>query len=520
MPALVAPKAPRNSPNVAFTRAEYDSLLPRWILIRDCIAGELQVKSRKDAYLPKPNAADTSPENEARYTAYLLRAMFFNSTGRTLHGLVGQVMAEDPQLVLPELLEPLKEDIDGGSMSFVQQASKTLSLVTSYGRAGLMVDYPTVERAATRKQLLEAEVRPTINLIEPWDIINWRTISVGSTVKLSAVVIAEQYISADDGFELEWEPQWRVLRLDEQGLYVLEEWVRDPDNKDEFILKPLASAPGRVAQYYPTGSDGRRLDYIPFQFLGATTNSPHPDLPPLYDLASLNIGHYRNSADYEEACYMLGQPTPYFTGLTEDWVKDMLKGTIQLGSRAAVLLPENATAGLLQVEENGMVKEAMEMKERQMVALGAKLVEQKTVQRTAAEAGMDKAAETSVLATIANNVSRGYEAALRFALGFVDRASMEVDDVVEVELNTSFKISQMDPQARAQLMAEWMGGGITDEEYRLNLTRAGVATEEFDDWNDKREEQVLNRPITPPAVDPNKKTAEKPGDEKTDPAKE
>lgn len=508
----------RSSPNVAFTRAEYDSLLPRWLLIRDCIAGELKIKEQGDLYLPRPNAADVSAENKARYEAYKQRAMFFNCTGRTLQGLVGQVMAEDPELELPALLEALEQDIDGGGMEFVQQVTKALGYVTAYARAGLMVDYPTVERAVTRKELIKAEVRPTISLVEPWDIINWRTITVGSTVKLALVVIAEQYTSADDGFELEWDPQWRVMRLDEEGRYVLEEWIKDPNNKDEFILKPRGPDMKDVVQIKPTGSDGQRLDYVPFVFLGATSNSPHPDLPPLYDLASLNIGHYRNSADYEEACYMLGQPTPYFTGLTEDWVKTVLKGTVQLGSRAAALLPENATAGLLQAEANTMVKEAMDAKERQMVALGAKLVEQKTVQRTATEAGMDKAAETSLLATIANNVSYGYEAAFRFALGFVDRPSMEAEDVINVELNTSFKVSQMDAQSRAQLVAEWLAGAITDEEFRLNLTRAGIATEPFDDWNDKREEQLLNRPITPPTIDPNKPVV-KPGDEKkADPA--
>jgi hypothetical protein len=110
---------------------------------------------------------------------------------------------------------------------------------------------------------------------------------------------------------------------------------------------------------------------------------------------------------------------------------------------------------------------------------------------------MDKAAETSTLANIANNVSEAYEKALTFALAFVDRASMETEDIVEIELNTSFTASKMEPQARAQLVSEWQAGLLTDEEVRLNLTRAGVATEDFEDWNDKREAQVLTRPVAP-----------------------
>lgn len=500
------PLKPRNSPNVAFTRPEYNDLLPRWKIIRDCIAGAQSIKKAGDVYLPRPNAADTSPENQARYEQYKQRAVFYGVTGNTLKGLTGQVMAEDPALELPKLLEMMKDDVDGAGTSFVQQATKTLNLVVPHGRAGLMVDYPTVERAATMKDLMEGKVRPMITLVEPWDIINWRTVSIGGTVRLALVVLSEQYVSDDDGFEQEWAPQWRVMRLDEDGLYVLEEWIVDPQNKDEFILKPLKDRAGEEAQYFPTDSAGKRLNYIPFQFIGAVNNDVTPDLPPLYDLAELNVAHYRNSADYEEACYICGQPTPYFAGLTEDWVKNILKGTIQLGSRAAVLLPENATAGLLQAEQNSMPKEAMEAKERQMVALGAKLVEQKTVQRTATEAGLENASETCTLAMISNNVSDAYEKALRYALGFVDVKAMEQDKIVTVELNTSFAASKMDPQARAQLVAEWQAGLLTDEEARLNLVRAGVASEEFEDWQQKREEQVLTRPVAP-TLNPNDQAA-------------
>lgn len=491
---------PSNGPNIAFSRVEFNALLPLWKLIRDCVAGEERVKAGQTLYLPAPNPTDTSAENVARYAQYVQRAVFYNVTGRTLAGLVGQVMSEDPVITLPTLLEPLREDIGGCGVSMTQQMAKALMLVTAHGRAGLFTDYPVVERPATRKELLNAEVRPTIELVEPWDIINWRTINVGGVSRLSLVVLSEQYVTDDDGYEIAWDRQWRVMRLDEEGLYVLEEWITDPNNKDEYIVKPLYDTNGGVvgkAQYMPVGSDGKRLDFIPFQFIGANNNDSSPDMPPLFGLASLNIAHYRNSADYEEACFICGQPTLLLAGLTEDWVKSVLKGRVELGSRAAVMLNEGASGELLQATPNSMPKEAMEAKERQMVALGAKIVEQMSVQRTATQVTMDKTAETSVLASIANNVSEAYECAMKHALAFVDITSMDTEDIIEVELNTSFTASKMEPQARAQLVAEWQAGLLTDEEVRTNLVRAGVASEEFDEWNDKRETQVLTRPVAP-----------------------
>jgi hypothetical protein len=59
--------------------------------------------------------------------------------------------------------------------------------------------------------------------------------------------------------------------------------------------------------------------------------------------------------------------------------------------------PEGGERRLAPSDENTMPKEAMEAKERQMVALGAKLVEQKQVQRTAMEAGMEEASTSSLL---------------------------------------------------------------------------------------------------------------------------
>ena len=60
-----------------------------------------------------------------------------------------------------------------------------------------------------------------------------------------------------------------------------------------------------------------KLANIPFIFCGALNNSPDVDKSPVYDIAEVNIAHYRNSADYEESCFIAGQATPVLTGLTQ-----------------------------------------------------------------------------------------------------------------------------------------------------------------------------------------------------------
>jgi hypothetical protein len=464
-------------PKVNFMRDEVKDLKPRWDIVRDVLSGEKKIKDKGVEYLPAPNASDDSPENKARYEAYKLRAVFYGVTGRTLKGLSGQVFARDPVTALPAKMDVMKADVDGAGVSLDQQSRKALSHTIAYGRAGILTDFPKTEKAATVKDVEDGEVRPTITLYDPWDIINWRTITIGSKKLLSLIVLSESCVKDDDGFEQEDE----LYFDDKSNDFVLDERIR------------------------PTKGDGKPWDFIPFTFIGAENNDTNPDLPPLYDLAVINLAHYRNSADYEESCYMVGQPTPYFAGLSEQWVDNVLKGKIPLGARAAVLLPEGGSAGLLQAEPNTMPKEAMEAKERQMVALGAKLVEQKTVQRTAAEAGMEEASTSSLLATCAKNVSHAYTEALKWAgifLGIVVKEGSESEsEEISYVLNSEFDLSRLTPQEVAQVIAAWQANAISTPEMRDNLRRGGIAYQDDEEYQDAIDTQGadLGVPVGSPA---------------------
>jgi hypothetical protein len=461
------------APKVTACRAELIDLQPRYDKVRDCVAGEETIKKAGTKYLPKPNESDLSTANETRYKNYLTRAVFYNVTGRTLDGLLGTVFQKTPHVEIPSSLEILKQDADGGGVTLEQQAKKALSSVLQFGRAGLLVDYPATSEAVTVADQQSGQIRPNITLWEPWDVINWRVATIGGQRKLSLVVISEQLVTDDDGFEADEVEQIRVLRL-VNGVYVVELWQQDVDADGKPWLV--------VASYIPTDAAGKPWNFIPFVFIGSKNNDPTPDLPPLYDLACLNVAHYRNSADYEEACYMLGQPTPVVSGLTKDWVDDVLKGTIMFGSRAIVPLPAGGQAQLLQIAPNTMPKEAMEHKEAQMLALGAKLVEQRGSGNpvTATQVNQNEASETSILATAANNVSSAYSSALKWAGIFGGAAGECV-----YKLNTEFQLRLASFQDRAQLVSEWQANAITTSEMRQNLNRIGVATLPLEDYQDE-----------------------------------
>jgi len=480
-------------PNVSHIRPEVAEKQATWTMISDCISGQEAVKSRGQAYLPKPNASDNSPENAARYEAYLRRAVFYNVTARTLRGLLGQVFARDSVITLPDALSMLDIDVEGSGISLDQQAKRALSHVLGQGRAGLLTDYPVATNAVSKADVNSGRVRPLLKLYRPEDIINWRTTRFGAKVKLSLVVLRETYDKEDDGFEVQTEVQYRVLRLNEEEKYTVtlyrevEGELREGKKQTEWVA---------YGQELPVVDySGAQFTEIPFTFIGAENNDPEIDPSPLYDLAVINLAHYRNSADYEDSCFMVGQPTPWISGLTVQWVKDVLKGTIHLGSRGFLPLPVGGEAGLLQAEANTMVKEAMEHKERQMVALGAKLVESKQVQRTATEAAQEEAAESSSLSSAVKNVSTAYTLALRWAGRFVAQFS---DDLIEYELNADFDLSRMTPEERAQLIKEWQSDAISFTEMRWNLRRGGVAYLEDEEAKDEIETNPAIKVDPPP----------------------
>lgn len=457
--------------NIDHVLPEVVTQAPRWRRVRDCIDGQDAVKTEGHKYLPAIMPFDTSPENTARNVTYVERAVFYGVTKRTLKGMVGQVMSKPAVLTVPELLEFLQEDVDGGAVSIAQQSKKTLEDTLSVGRCGLLTDYPNVPAPATRQDLLEGKIRPSIQFYFAENIINWRVEMVRGIRKITLVVLVESYVKEDDGFKKTDATQWRVLRL-VNNVYYVQVW-RKNEAGGFYVHEAMI----------PKDSKSKPFEEILFTFVGSDNNDPGIDDAPLLDMANLNLAHYRNSADHEEAVFIMGQPTPVLAGVTKDWVEEVWKDGVALGSRSPIPLPEGGTATLLQAAENTMVFAAMEHKERQMVALGARLVEQQTVQRTLGEAQMDEASEQSVLMTCAKNVSAAYTKCLKWCAMFVgapveDKTNENGDtESFGYQLNTDFEISRMTSEQRKQLMAEWQAGAISYTEYRSILRRAGIATQ-------------------------------------------
>ena len=468
----------RKTPNVGYIRPEVMAAQPDWAMVEDAVAGSRRVKAAGEKYLPKPVASMDKAQNDELYEKYVERACFYPVVGKSLHGMSGEVYAKEPTQEIPDLLSPLVENIDGNGVSFKQQVKSTLGAVLKHGRGGLLADFPALDpdQIVTQADIESGKIRPRILRYRANQIINWGHAVIGGESLLSLLVLVESTEdNTGDEFEADKKLRWRVYRLRTETTdagqarlaATVEVWEVDTDlteaNKDGTSEYKIIEDERRILQ-----ANQEPFPFIPFQFIGSVDNDATVDPAPLLDIASLNIAHYRNSADAEHTSYYAGQPTPVFTGLTQEWVDDNMKGGVFFGSSHALPLPVGASAQLLQASPNTLPEAGMERKEAQMRALGARLIEAGGVQRTAFEAGVDKAGEVSVLANVAGNVSAAYRAAFYNASLFISPVER---DAVEFELNTQYDFGGMTVQ---EVVDSWMKGLVSKPEARDNLRRKGA----------------------------------------------
>jgi len=436
---------------------QYELYAPVWTKTRDAVKGAVCVKDKKHIYLPVPDAEthdDRLGSETLRYKQYIKRAVFTNFTGRTKNALVGAAFRKEMKYDLSESLEYLIKDATGDGLGLEQLAKDELANILETGRSFLLVDYPQVMGDLSLEDIARLDLRPSIVPYTCEQVVNWKTEAVAGCKLLTMIVLAENYVYDPDEFGHESETQYRVLRLRSEGYS--QQIYRDGEPYGE--------------ETFPTKADGSRWDVIPAIFVGSKNNDSTIDDAPLADIADVNIAHYRNSADYEESCFITGQPTLFIThSLSPEQWYDYNPEGIKLGSRAGHVLGETGSATLLQPNANNLVLEAMKAKEAQMVAIGARIVTDRGGNETAEGARIRFASENSVLGDIVGNLSAALVQCIEWCMMFQGG-----EQEFSLEINREFYDKSVDPQlimSMVQLMDRQI---ISDQDIFDRLRAAGI----------------------------------------------
>lgn len=440
------------------TNPEYDVAIKSWQLVEDATAGQFRIKAKGEKYLPMPNPEDTTSENQKRYDQYLLRSVYYNVCFKTLSAMVGVAFRKKPAMDLPVSIQYIESNADGAGLSLDQQAQWALSEVIKKGRTGLLVDYPPMA-ADTSMADVNNGIRATIKAYTAESILDWNEEETLTGWRLNYVKIQEckSVIDIETGAR-DIVKSYLILRLTD-GVYSFQRTEDETMNTGERIE--------------PRQANGSTFDFIPFIFAGSENNNPDIDQALLYDLAAINIAHYRNSADNEEASFITGQPTLAITSSlnSSEWQEQNPNGVV-IGSRRGHFLGEKGSMALVQAQPNNLPRELMKDKEAQMISLGAQLVSPNK-QETAFTTGVNLATNTSALSLAVGNVSNAYQQALQWASLFM--TSNDQSEIVYA-INSDFFPAQVDAATITAWVAGIQGGVLPQTAFNDLLREAGLTS--------------------------------------------
>ena len=433
--------------DVDFKCQLYEKFAESWRKCRIVAEGSESVKYAASEFLPI--LADQSTEE---YTKYKNRALFFEGTTRTVNGLLGMLFAKEP--IVTEGTEKLDDLIRffpmiSSSKAFLKEVARE---VVSIGRTGLLVD-------------VNSAGNPFVSIYRAEDIINWRTEEINGKITLSLLVLREAQVVLENEFKTKEVENYRVLKLDENGVYTQTLYQRENSNQNEFF----------IVDGYPITptKKGVTMDSIPFFFIGPNGNAPDPVRPPLIGLANVNLSHYMNSADLEHGRHFTGLPTPWVAGFSLD-----TNQKLSLGSQSAwVSSKPDARAGFLEFTGQGLksLENALMEKQEMMVVLGARLLEApKKTSESADNQASRKHGENSILSNIADSLSEGISKALEVAISWEKGGS---GSEFKLEIHKDFSQLSVDPQLIASFMTAVQGGLMSFDTWFYNLKIRGVVPE-------------------------------------------
>lgn len=426
---------------IEFLHPEYKTHIGQWTRCRDAIEGSDSVKNKGRLYLPA-----LSDQSETEYQAYVLRALFYGATKRTVQGLLGAIFRKEPTIESPN--EDLLETITIAGAPIQDFSKIVCQEIFATGRVGVLADV-----------FGNAGNTPYLTNYRAENITNWKVDLVDGREVLSQVILMESYsIPGETEFESKQEIQYRVLEMN-NGSYI-QRLFRRPKDGGEFAEQAVV---GDVTYPLTPLKNGQPLDSIPFYIINAYGLGVAIEEPPLLELVDVNFSHYRSSADLEHGAHFTALPTAWVAGFPADT-------KLKIGSAVAWVSEDyQANAGFLEYTGQGLgaLTSLLEGKERKMAVLGARLLEDQKKQTEATDTWrMRMAGETGAVAGILTAIDDGIQKALATIMEWNSVAGNVV-----FNLNADLLDQELSPQMLVALMQTWQSGGMSKESFVYNLKR-------------------------------------------------
>ena len=411
---------------------EYAYYLPEWTKIRDVIEGTkaLKASGKREYYIPRLK----SQKNED-YDNYVERALFYNMPSRILNTNCGLLMSKRPVIenISPDMVGYFS-DSPNKSSSFMEELKLFMSEALAVNRVGGIVSIDGLTNM------------PYIIPLKTEQIFNWEKDKDGNLI---SVILVQKYFEIDQT-TLAYEEKISYFKhYIIEGTYVVEEY--DDNGTSLGVVAPSIF--------------GKTINYIPFACCSSFGLDVSPKKPTMIDIAEISISHLRTSADLELGRHFVGLPQPVVTGANA-------QDKMYIGSPSAWIIPsDKASAFYLEFQGQGLtsLSSALKEKEGQMSQFSAQLMDT-SLRGSEAEGTVQLRYNSDAV----NLVDLAYSIEKAFNFLYSTIANWIGSPAPKITLNKEFISSKLSYNDLRELTKAWMEGGMTDEEYRLNLRDGGI----------------------------------------------
>lgn len=401
--------------NVTFRRQEYDEAQPRIDTVRSIYSG---IDSAKETLVMSPREGSFDFNNRVKM------ATLDNFVEQITTAMTGKIFRKPLTIDGATPTEERLISILTKNQNLNQFAKELTTNAIVDGKAYIMVDLPTDGGA------------PYFSLLYRSQIINWRKDSEGN---FTLLVIKERY-AIEGEFEVEYKTQYRVIR----------------ENGDIDIYRGDENA-----ELYMSISTS--YDFIPVYELDIG------EVPPLYDIAKLNIAHFNRASKKSSYLDTAGTPIPFGVGLGIDEtdvdgkdLSDDPEPGIVLGVNSMVLT-DNPEARLEWVEMSGQNDERLDNDLKRLEAAMAKralkLQDESTRTKTATQTQEESSESSSRLSDIAEDAERTINDAFNGAM----MIAYSKERTVNIRLNRDFSPVANDGNVVTALNTLQISGNLSRE---------------------------------------------------------
>ena len=455
--------------DVTSTSLAFRRMSPRWALMNTVMAGTEALRASAQDFLPRHQY-----EAKDAYEERLGRATLLNYTRFTVNSLTGKAFRDPPNLAegaAPEL-EAFVEDVDGSGTGMAVFCRQWFKGSLAKAMCHVLVDAtrpPEREDGLPRTREDDARdgVRPFWNLIAPENVIFAHADMVDGREAYTHVRISETETEMD-GFAEVVRERIRVL---EPGYY----WLYEK-------RKAEGSAAKEDWVVIEEGDTG--LPFIPLVTFYTEREGTAEGVPPLLDLAHLNIAHFQSSSDQRNILTVSRFPILAVSGApaTDDETDEPL----QIGPKQWLSTPD-VGGKFYYVEHTGAAIEAgrkdLHDLEEQMAMYGADFLKRRPGSVTATGRALDSSEAISPLQAMGVDFRDALSLALSYTLAWMNKPDESVDVVFEVEVDVDAGDGkELDVLDKARTRRDISRKGFLGE-----LKRRGTLDDDFDIDGDEEE---------------------------------